>query len=131
VIVVDSSVWIGHLTSRDRPAVRRFRSIPDPDKVLVGDLILLEVLRGARDEPHAVIIERELRQFRVESMLDPQLAAKAARHYRTLRAFGITVSKVPDLLIATYCIEHGHEILHDDKDFEPFVTRLGLRSIDV
>lgn len=64
-------------------------------------------------------------------MLDPQLATLAARHYRVLRNAGITISKVPDLLIATYCIANSHLLLHDDKDFRPFADRLGLRVVDV
>jgi len=34
------------------------------DELLVGDLILLEVLQGARDDAHAARIERGLRRFR-------------------------------------------------------------------
>ena len=60
VIVIDSSVWIGLLRNSDSSPVRRLRDIVDAadDQVLVGDLILFEVLQGARDEAHAAQIER-------------------------------------------------------------------------
>jgi len=45
-----------------------------------------------------------------------------------LRAFGVTVRKTIDTLIATCCIENGSTLLHADRDFEPFVTHLGLQS---
>jgi predicted nucleic acid-binding protein len=127
VIVVDSSVWIANLRDLDTEAVRKLRSIATPSEILVGDLILLEVLQGGRDEDHAARIERSLRQFTVERMLDPGLAVKAASHYRSLRRAGITIRKTIDMIIATFCIEGGHLLLHEDRDFDPLVSRLGLR----
>jgi len=47
-------------------------------------------------------------------------------NYRHLRGLGITIRKLPDLIIGTYCIEHGHTLLHDDRDFEPMREHLGL-----
>jgi hypothetical protein len=46
-----------------------------------------------------------------------------------LRGLGITVRKVPDLIIGTYCIEHRHTLLHDDHDFEPMHENLGLQVL--
>jgi len=77
MIVVDSSVWIAHLRGYDTPEVRKLRALDDPGEILVGDLILLEVLQGARDERHADRIER--RQFAIASMLSPELAPRIAR----------------------------------------------------
>ena len=50
MIVVDSSVWIGHPRGLETPAVLRLRQLADTDddQILVGDLILLEILQGAR-----------------------------------------------------------------------------------
>jgi predicted nucleic acid-binding protein len=98
-------------------------------EILVGDLIMTEVLQGARDEAHAARIERGLRAFGVVRMLDDALAVQAARHYRALRTRGITVRKTIDLLIATFCIARGHTLLHDDRDFAPMADHLGLRVL--
>ena len=59
-------------------------------------------------------------------MLDGRLASAAARNYRRLRALGITVRKTADIIIGTFCIERGHALLHDDRDFAPMETHLGL-----
>ena len=32
-----------------------------------------------------------------------------------------------DLIIGTYCMEHGHSLLHADRDFDPMAEHLGLR----
>ena len=93
----------------------------------MGDIVLLEVLQGARGAQDALVIEQRLRGFDVATMLNPELAIEAAANYRLLRGLGITVRKTVDLIIGTYCIEHGHILLHDDRDFEPMRVHLGLR----
>lgn len=129
MIVVDSSVWIANLRDLDTEAVRALRSLDDPDDILVGDLVLLEVLQGARSEAHAARLETDLRQFRIERMLDEELAVCAARHYRALRDRGVTIRKTIDLIIGTFCLARGHILLHDDRDFDPMAAQLGLRVL--
>ncbi|HLJ00222.1 MAG TPA: PIN domain nuclease, partial [Bradyrhizobium sp.] len=34
-----------------------------------------------------------------------------------------------DIIIGTFCIEHGHALLHDDRDFEPMEEHLGLKVV--
>jgi predicted nucleic acid-binding protein len=127
LIVVDSSVWIANLRDSDIEPMRRLRAFGDDDQIIVGDLILLEVLQGARDEARAAQIERDLRRFDVVPMLGDVMAVRAARNYRTLRARGVTPRKTIDLIIGTFCIEMDHGLLHDDRDFDPMVEYLGLR----
>jgi predicted nucleic acid-binding protein len=129
VILVDSSVWIDHLNDAATEAVRRLRELIPSRPLLVGDLILCEVLQGLRSEREARLVERALRRFAIVSLLDPDLAVKAAANYRSLRAKGITIRKTVDLIIGTFCIERGHVLLHDDRDFEPMVRFLGLQTI--
>jgi predicted nucleic acid-binding protein len=129
VIVVDSSVWIAHLRDVDMSQVRTLRTIAEPDDVLVGDLILLEVLQGARSEAHAALIERQLRQFAIANMSNSIVAPQVARNDRILRDRGVTARKTIDLIISTFCIAGGHRLLHADRDFEPMVEHLGLRTV--
>lgn len=103
--------------------------MPPNAEVLVGDLILLEVLQGARDEAHASRIERLLRSFQIVPMLDDEVAVQAARNFRTLRAEGLTIRKTVDLIIGTFCIVQGYSLLHDDRDFLPMEEHLGLRTV--
>lgn len=127
MIVVDTSVWIFALRNADRASVGRLRSETEQGNVLIGDVVLLEILRGARDDRHAAFLEAQLRRFPVVSMLDGRLAASAAANYRRMRARGITIRALADVIIATYCIEHGHQLLQDDRDFKPMAQHLGLR----
>ena len=99
------------------------------EPLLVGDLILLEILQGARDDLHAARIERDLRQYAIVSLLDDSLAVRAAMNYRRLRALGVTVRKTADIIIGIFCIEAGHVLLHDHRDFAPMEIHLGLRAL--
>ncbi len=67
-----------------------------------------------------------MREYTVVPLLDADLAPRAARNYRKLRDLGITVRKTADIIIGTFCIEHGHALLHDDRDFEPMEKHLSL-----
>ena len=126
MILVDSSVWIAHLKGHETSATARLRMLATRQPLLIGDLILLEVLQGARNEAHATRIERGLRRYAIVPLLDDDLASRAARNYRVLRRIGVTLRKTADLVIGTYCIERGHALLHDDRDFDAMQKHLGL-----
>ena len=127
MILVDSSVWIAHLQGRTTRQTEKLEAAAAQEPLLIGDLILLEVLQGARDDAQAARIERALRQYAIVPLLDDDLASRAARNYRRLRSLGITIRKTADIIIGTFCIEYRHALLHDDRDFVPMMQHLGLK----
>jgi predicted nucleic acid-binding protein len=129
MIVVDSSVWIAQLRGLPTAAVARLERLVEEDDILVGDIVLLEILQGARDDAHAAAIERQMRKFPIEAMSSPALAVDAARSYRALRDRGVTVRKTIDMIIGSFCIRHGHALLHDNRDFDAMQRYLGLRVV--
>src|ERR1700750_1045126 len=108
MIVVDSSVWIDEMRGAEGPAVLTLRHFIPREEVLVGDIVLLELLQGARDDRHARFIEGYLQRFEIVEMLNIEIAREAARNFRLLRSYGRTIRKTVDMIIATYCIVHGH-----------------------
>ena len=126
MIVVDSSVWIDNIRNANTSQVELLRSA-NAAQIIVGDLIILEVLRGLRTEAEAAKQEERLLSFSVTPLADPDLAVIAASHYRWLRARGITIRSSVDLVIATFCLTYRHYLLHDDRDFDPFEQHLGLQ----
>ena len=128
MIFVDSSVWIDFYRGADSLETRRLRHLlaERRPELIVGDLILVEVLQGIANKRAAAQIEFDLRSFRLITVSSIEIAVLAADHYRSLRARGITVRKTIDALIATRCIHEGFALLHNDRDFEPFVDHLGL-----
>jgi len=127
MIVVDSSVWISRLRNLSTPQTAKFDEIQDFRDVVLGDIVLMEILQGTQNDRQATNIQKRLAKFGVVSMLTPSLAIKAATNYRALRNRGITIRKAVDMIIGTYCIEHGHSLLHQDKDYLPMVEHLGLQ----
>ncbi len=127
MILVDSSVWIAHLRGQRTPAAAKLEELVTREPILVGDLILLEILQGARDEANAARIERLLRRFTLVPLLDADLAPIAARNVRSLRKLGVTVRKTADIIIGSFCIENDFLLLHQDRDFDPMEKHLGLR----
>ncbi len=127
MIVVDTSVWINKFRGVETSAVRMLLDIADGTKILVGDVILLELLQGSRTEAQAQKIQRAMKTFAFDQMLNYGLAVAAARNFRTLRGLGFTVRTSVDLIVGTYCIENDHVLLHDDRDFAPMAEYLGLK----
>ncbi len=50
---------------------------------------------------------------------------RAAMHDRRLRSLGITVRNTVDVLVATFCIDNGFLLLHNDRDFDAFGAHRG------
>ena len=126
MIVADSSAWIDGLRRSGTPTAERLDRLLGQGRLLLGDLILREVLRGARDEAHAVRMREKLSALPVIEMVGETVASQAAFNYRLLRRLGVTVHGTVDLLIGTFCIVNGHQLLHNDRDFRPMVEHLGL-----
>jgi predicted nucleic acid-binding protein len=126
---VDTSVWVDYFNGVENPQTDFLHTILDTTLILIGDIILAEVLQGFRHDPDFEKVRRTLGRFIQESMVDPGLAVQSARNYRFLRQKGITVHKTIDSLIATYCIEDDHQLLHNDNEFVGYEEHLGLRVI--
>jgi predicted nucleic acid-binding protein len=127
VILVDSSVWIDYFRGTETPQVEVLDGLLGRTRLAIGDLIVVEVLQGVRDQKEFDLVRKTLDAFTQVELVGYDIAVKAARNYRTLRGMGITVRKTIDSIIATRCIESGLTLLHSDRDFLPFVEHLGLK----
>jgi predicted nucleic acid-binding protein len=127
--IVDSTVWIDFFgPSQSVQAELLARMLPG-ESLALTDLILCEVLQGVRDDAEFAELARMLAQFTIFNTGGAALSVASAENYRVLRAKGLTVRKTIDCLIATFCIRHGHVLLHRDRDFDPFEKHLGLRVV--
>jgi len=129
VILVDSSVWVDYLRGNETKQAARLDSLLGVEPLAVGDLILAEVLQGTITERDFKEVMRLIGSLDVVQLGGYAVAVQAARNFRALREKGITVRKTIDCIIATRCIMDGMTLLHSDRDFDPFVVHLGLRSV--
>ena len=128
MILVDSSVWIDYFRGVATPQADRLDSLLGSEPIAIGDLILAEVLQGFVSDHDFRRATKLLTSLLVVDLGGREIAIQAAKNFRTLRTLGVTVRKTIDTVIATRCIQSGFALLYSDRDFDPFVEHLGLRS---
>jgi predicted nucleic acid-binding protein len=87
------------------------------------------VLQGIQGEGEFRQVSRRLLALPCYNLGGHGLAIAAARNYRSLRGLGVTPRSATDVLIATFCVEGRHELLHCDTDFDLMAQHLGLRVV--
>jgi predicted nucleic acid-binding protein len=129
LILVDSSVWIDYFRGSVNAQTEKLDRLLGTQPLAIGDLMLTEVLQGFTHERAFKQAEEMLTALTVVDLGGLEVAIQAARNFRALRRLGVTVRKTIDTIIATKCIESGYDLLHSDRDFDPFVKYLGLRVV--
>ncbi|MBI0111258.1 PIN domain nuclease [Lactobacillus sp. W8093] len=129
MILVDSSVWIDFFRGTVTPQVDALDRLLGEELVAIGDLMMTEVLQGFAIERDFNKARRLLGALDLVEIGGRDVMIEAARYFRDLRARGITIRKTIDTLIATRCIVSGYRLLYSDRDFDPFVTHLGLERV--
>ena len=129
MVIVDTTVWIDYFRGRRMAQTQWLDQALGVTRVGLCDLILCEILQGMQSDADAADVLAQMSSFDLLDTGGMALAVASARNYRRLRARGHTVRKTIDCLIATLCLREGHELLHNDRDFDPFEAVLGLRVI--
>lgn len=127
--LVDTSVWVDYFSGRTTPETDLLERPLGTERLLIGDLILAEVVPGFRSDLDFQRARSHFETLEFRPMVGREIAIAAARNHRVLRARGVTVRKTIDTIIATFCSAEGHELLHRDRDFDPFERHLGLRVV--
>jgi predicted nucleic acid-binding protein len=129
LILVDSSVWLDYFKGTVTPQTEKLDSLLGHEPLAIGDLILTEVLQGFAGETDFNQARRMLTSLVIVELGGQEIAVQSAKNFQTLRRLGVTVRKTIDTVIATRCIESGYDLLHSDRDFDPFAQHLGLRVV--
>ena len=129
MILVDSSVWIDYFKGSITAQTEKLDGLLGQEPLAIGDSILTEVLQGFADERDFNTARRMLTSLEVVELGGQEIAVQAARNFLAMRKLGATVRKTIDTVIATRCIKSGYDLLHNDRDFDPFVRHLGLRVV--
>jgi predicted nucleic acid-binding protein len=128
MILVDSSVWIDYFRGTMTPQAEKLDALLGNEPIATGDLILAEVLQGFVSDRDFNQAKKLMTSLVIVDLAGQSIAIQAAKNFRVLRSHGVTVRKTIDTVIATRCIESGLLLLYSDRDFDPFVEHLGLRS---
>jgi len=127
MIVADTSVWIDYVNGTVTPQTNILDIELEKRRVATGDLIIVEFLQGFREDKQFQEAKNLMDSLEYYDFVGREVAINAAQNFRKLRKKGITIRKTIDVLIATFCIEYGFELLHNDRDFDPMEDVLGLR----
>jgi hypothetical protein len=117
VVIVDTSVWVDVLrdgTGSERAALG---AALGEDEAVLTRFTQLELLQGARNEREWGLLETSL-DTQTYAEAGPSTWSDAARIYFDLRRAGRTVRSPIDCCIAQIAVDHGHLLLHRDRDFE-------------
>jgi predicted nucleic acid-binding protein len=128
MILVDTSVWIDFFRGQRSAACEALAQCLGDASVEVGmpDLVLFEVMRGVRQTRAMHEAQDLLTALPAVELGGADNALKAAARYRQLRTQGRTVSSPIDVLLASYCMDQGHVLLHNDAYFESLQILGGL-----
>jgi predicted nucleic acid-binding protein len=128
VILVDSSAWIEFLRATGSPTHLRLRSALRRGVALAcTDVVVMEILAGARDEDDRDRLRRLLHGVEFLAVEGPGDYEQAAELYRACRAGGETPRKLTDCLIATVAIRNAVALLCEDGDFAAISRHSPLR----
>jgi predicted nucleic acid-binding protein len=127
--IVDSSVWIDYFNGKITRETELLDYLMIQEPLGVFDLILTEVLQGFTANADFTFAKNALNALNFYSTGNKYRAIRSAENYSALRKKGITIRKTIDVIIATNCIELDFQLLHCDRDFDPFVVHFGLKVL--
>ncbi|MGH9082862.1 MAG: type II toxin-antitoxin system VapC family toxin [Acidimicrobiales bacterium] len=128
--LVDTSAWVEYLRATGSETHWALRDRLAGDLPLhTTDVVIMEVLAGARDPDH----HRQLRRLlgRCDYVPAGGLAAyeAAADLYRACRRAGGTVRALTDCLIGVVALRAGIAVLHNDRDFDLLARHGGVSVV--
>lgn len=129
MILADSSAWIEYLRHTGSPIDDRLReSIATGETLATTEVVVMEVLAGARDDAHRDELRRMLYGLKLLPVGGLATYESAAEIYRLCRKSGETVRNATDCLIAAVAIREETEILHSDADFDKIAAYTSLKT---
>ena len=128
-MLVDTSAWVEYLRGTGSDTQRVVRRLLEEDATMhTTDVVVMEVLAGARDDEHRDQLRRLLARcdhVPVEGLADYEAAAEL---YRACRRGGETVRALTDCLIAAVALRAQISVLHADRDFDVLALHAGLAA---
>ncbi len=126
MIIADTSAWIDYVRGIDAPHTNALDYELLHNRLITGDIIIAEFLQGFREEKDYLDAKKIMDSLEYHDFVGREIAIQASMNFRLLRKRGITIRKTIDMIIATFCIENGYQLIHNDRDFDPMEEHLGL-----
>ena len=128
MILVDASVWIDYFNGLSTWQTDLLDNYLSHTPIIMGDLILAQVLQGFKSDRDYESARDLLGALPFRRIGGYEVAVQSAQNYRALRRSGVVIRKTVYVVIGTFCIMEGLSLLHDDRDFDPMVSCLNLKT---
>lgn len=126
---MDTSAWVEFLRATGSPTHRAVSRLLEADEpAYTTDVVVMEVLAGARDDDHRDRLRRLLARCHHLPLHGLDDFETAADLFRASRAGGETVRALSDCLIAVVALRESVPVLHADRDFDVLARHTGLRA---
>lgn len=125
-MLADTSVWVDYFNGKKSAHTSTLDRALIEGSVVMGDLILLEILQGFKNDADYKAAKKSLATLEQFELLGIDMVPTCAENYRKLRKAGKTTRQTTDVIIASFCIRNRLSLLFQDRDFIPFVKQLGL-----
>jgi predicted nucleic acid-binding protein len=129
VIVPDTTAWVDYANGVVSPKMDILKAEIDGNRVITTDVIIMEFLRGFNKQTEFDEAVKLMNSIKYIPFWGKRHMMQAVNNYRFLRTKGITIRKGNDVVIATFCLEYGLPLLHNDRDFDPMEKLLGLKIV--
>jgi predicted nucleic acid-binding protein len=127
MFLIDSSAWIEYLRPNGSKRVKeRVREILEKDDAVSCGIVIVEILRGARDEKTFHLLKESLSSL-PQVPIDEAVIERASEWGFKLDRKGKNVSTT-DLFIAASAKEKSAIVLHLDSDFEIIASVCGVKQ---
>ncbi len=127
MFLIDSSAWIEYLRPNGSKNVKeRVRETLEKDNAVSCGIVIVEILRGAKDEKTFQLLRETLSSL-PQIPIDETVIARAAEWGFRLDRKGKNVSTT-DLFIAAAAYEKAAIVLHLDSDFETIASVGGVKQ---
>jgi len=127
MIIVDSTVWVDYVNGKTNEETRLLEARIGREQIGPRDIIFLKYCKVSE-------VKRSSRRSRRSYRNSPfphwrhRNGGGNCDELSEIEDQGFYGSK-DDCWIATFCLHEGHELLHRDRDFDPFESELGLRVV--
>ena len=116
MFLIDSSVWVEYLRPKGSIKVKeRIRNILQKEEAVSCGIVIVEILRGSKDEKDFQILNESLKSL-PQIPIDDVVIERASKWGYTLDRKG-KIASTTDLLIASAAYKKAR-LIHLDRDFE-------------
>jgi hypothetical protein len=125
--LVDTTVWVNFFRGGDDSLKDRMAGLIADDRVCMTEIVVFEILRGARSQKEYNMLLKDFSALPVLS-LDAKAWQISWETAFLCRQRGLNIPAL-DTLIASIAIRHGVTLMHSDRHYELLSRHTPLKAL--